>query len=61
MEFFHALAGDMGVDLGGGQVTVTQQQLNDPQICTVIQQVGCKSVTQRVWRQLLANISCAGM
>lgn len=45
MEGLQALPGDMGVDLGGGQITVTQQQLHHPQVGAVVQQVSREGMT----------------
>ena len=46
MKLFQSFLCHMGVYLGSGQITVPQQQLNHPQICTMIYQVGGKSVAQ---------------
>lgn len=41
-------AGDMGINLRRGDIGVTEQHLHGAQIGTVIQQVGGKSMTQRM-------------
>lgn len=43
----------MGVDGGGGDVGVTEQDLNDPGINTIFQQTGRITVAQNVRRHLL--------
>ena len=45
-----ALTRDMGVDGGRRNVGVPQQQLDSPQVRTVVQQMGRERVTQGVWR-----------
>ena len=52
MDFPQAAALDMGVDLGGADVGVAEQLLDDPQIGAVFQQVRCKAVAQRVWTRI---------
>src|SRR5690554_853396 len=49
----------MGVYLGRGKVRVPQQHLNRTQICTMIKQMCCKGMTERVGRQVLTN-TCSG-
>jgi hypothetical protein len=46
-----ALIGDMGVYLGCRDITVSEQHLYDPQICTVVQQMCRKGMAQGVRRQ----------
>ena len=53
MQCFETLACDVGINLGRGNVSVTQQQLNYPQVCTVVQQMGREGVAEdmrREWR-----------
>ena len=50
MQAFHALTSDMGVDLGGGEIRVTEQHLYDSQVSPMIEQMGRKRVAQRVRR-----------
>ena len=38
----------MGIDLGGGDIGMTQHFLHRAQIRAMSQQVGCESVTQNV-------------
>src|SRR5262245_32630707 len=39
VQLFHALARDVGIDLRGRHVAVAEQQLNDSQVCAVVEQV----------------------
>ncbi len=50
----------MGVNLGGGQVAVAQQQLHDAQVGAVIEQVGGEGVAQGVGRQRLVDAGDRG-
>ena len=45
---FQALARYMGVNLRGGDVTVSEQHLHHTQVGTVVEQVRGKGVAQRV-------------
>ncbi len=45
----------MGVDLGGGEIRVTQQHLHNPQVCAVVEQMGGEGVTQGVRGELAVN------
>ena len=56
VQFLHAFAGDMGVDLRGGEVAVAEQHLNDPQVGAVVQQVGRESMPQGVRREWLVDL-----
>ena len=40
MQRLEPLAGDMGIDLGGGQVGMPQQHLHNPKIGSVVQKMG---------------------
>ena len=44
----HALTTDSGIDLGGGEIGVTQHFLHSTQIGTPVQKMSGKGVTQRV-------------
>ena len=46
--FAEALDGDVGVDLGGGQVGVAQKFLHAPEVGAVVQKVGGEGVPQCV-------------
>ena len=39
---------NVGVDLGGGYIAVPEQHLDHAEVCTVIEEVGCECVSQRV-------------
>jgi hypothetical protein len=45
--------GQMGVDRGGGDIGVTEQNLNDPGIDAIFQQTSCITMAQDVWRHPL--------
>ena len=57
VQVFEPLARHMGVDGGGGDVGVAQQQLHRAQIGAVVEQVGGKGVAQGVGRQRAADAS----
>jgi hypothetical protein len=46
-----ALAGEMGVDLGGGEVRMAEQLLHGPQISPTFEQVRSVGVPEDVWVQ----------
>jgi len=48
MQRFKSLARYVGVDSGGGNVSVAQKQLNGAQVGAVVKQMGGKSVAQGV-------------
>jgi len=48
MDRFEFVFVNMGVDLGGGDVGVTQHHLYGPKVCTVGEQVGGKGVAEAV-------------
>ena len=48
VELLQAFARHVRVDLGRRNVTVSEQHLHDPQVGAVVQQVGGKSMAQRV-------------
>ena len=51
VKAFHALASDVGVDLGGGKICVTEQHLHDSQVGSMIEEMGRKRMTKRVRRE----------
>jgi hypothetical protein len=57
MQFLHALAGHVGVDLRGRQVAVTQQHLHHAQVGAVVQQVRGEGMPQRVRREFAAELN----
>ena len=50
VKAFHALASDVGVDLGGGKICVAEQHLHDSQVGPMIEEMGRKRMTKRVRR-----------
>ncbi len=44
VEAVEALAGDVGVDLGGRDVPVSEEELDDPQVRAMVEEVGGESV-----------------
>ena len=46
MDFFEAFPVDMGVDLGGGDVGVSQEFLDDAEIGPAFKEVGGKGVAE---------------
>src|SRR6185503_3001786 len=48
MNVAQAFPGDMGIDLGSADAGVAEKFLNDPQIRTVLEQVGREAVPQHV-------------
>jgi hypothetical protein len=56
-----ALARDMRIDLGRGNVGMTQQQLHHPQVGSVIHQMGRKCVAQHMWRGQAVNTGLSRM
>lgn len=45
MQFLHAFARNVRIDLCSGEIAVAQQHLHDAQICAVIEQMCGKSVS----------------
>lgn len=50
MQLTQALSGDVRINLGGGEIAMSQQHLYDTQICTVVQQMGRKGMTHYMRR-----------
>jgi hypothetical protein len=44
MQGFEPLPGHMGVDGGGGDIDVSEQQLHRPQISAMVEQMGGKGM-----------------
>src|SRR6185436_15937030 len=55
VQCLQALARDVRVDLRGGDVGVTEKELHDPQVGTVVDEVRGESVAQNVRRELLGG------
>jgi hypothetical protein len=45
-KFYQPGGIDMGIDLGGGDVGMTQQRLKHSQVCAACEQVRCEGVSQ---------------
>ena len=54
IDVFELALDHMGVDLGGGNVRVTQHLLDGPQVRSVFQQVDSKGMAQGVGRDVLS-------
>lgn len=50
MQLTQALSGDVRINLGGGEIAMSQQHLYDTQIRAVVQQMGRKGVTHHMRR-----------
>src|SRR6266704_1847571 len=50
MEFLETLPLNPGIDLRGRNVGVPEQSLDDPEVCSALQEMGCKGVPQHVRR-----------
>ena len=61
VDLFQPLAGDVSIYLGGGKITMAEQQLHHAKVRPVVEQVGGESVPQRVRRDLTANARCGGV
>jgi len=48
VEFFQSAAGDLGVDLGGGQIGMAQHRLDRSQVGAALQKVRGKGMSQHV-------------
>src|ERR1700739_4207693 len=59
VQLLQPLACYVGVDLGGGQIAVTEQHLHHAQVGAVVEQMGGKGVPQSVRREFLADAGLA--
>src|SRR6185295_2442429 len=57
VDLFQAMGGDMGIDLGRGQIGVAQKLLDGPKVGAPVQEVGGEAVTQRMGRYGLLDAS----
>ena len=55
VDGFEAIGGDMGVDLGGGNVRVTQHNLYGAQISPAFQEMAGKGMTNGVRADVMGN------
>ena len=46
MNLFQTLAGDMGIDLGGGNIGMAQHDLHGPEIGAMFQEMAGKGMAQ---------------
>ena len=60
MDFAKVLVGDVGVDLGGGNVGVAEHGLNGAEIGAVHEEVGGEGVTEGVRGDVLGDAGGAG-
>src|SRR5690349_15885021 len=63
VQLFHALAGDVCVDLCSRYIAVAEQQLDYTQVRAVIEQVRRERVADRMRRELLldAGLACVAL
>ena len=59
MQVLQPRPGDVGVDLGGGQVAVAEQHLHHPQVGAVVEQVRGEGMAQGVGREGFIGPACA--
>lgn len=57
MDFFELRVGQVGVDLSGGDVAVSEHRLDTAQISAVNEQIGGKGVAQSVWCDVFGDTS----
>src|SRR5210317_499968 len=55
VQFLHALASDVGVDLGRRQITMAEQHLHYPKIGSMVEQMRRKCVSHAVRRQFFLD------
>src|ERR1700693_774559 len=53
VEFFEAFAGDVGINLGGGNVGMPQHRLDGPEICAPLQEVRRERMAEGMRRERL--------
>lgn len=61
VDFFEMLVGDVGVDLGGGDVGVAEHSLDGAEIGAVHEEVSGEAVAQSVGRNVLGDAGGAGV
>jgi hypothetical protein len=63
MNFAQALAGDVGVKLGGADAAVAEEFLDDAQVGAVFEEVGGEAVAEHVGRDVSrdAGVARAGL
>ena len=55
VDFAEAVAGNVGVDLGGADVGVAQQFLNNAQVGAMLEEMGGEAVAQHVRSDVACN------
>src|SRR5690606_22633866 len=55
VQVLQTLARHVGIDLRGREVAMAEQQLDQPQVGAVVQEVGCEGMPETVGRQLLSD------
>lgn len=55
------LMGNMGINLSGGNISMTQKLLDGAQVGAIIQQMGGKAVPEGVGMDLMGDISLKGI
>lgn len=61
MDFAEVLVGDVGVDLGGGDVGVAEETLDGAEVGTVHKEVGGEGVAERVGSDVFGDAGGAGV
>ena len=61
MNFAKVGIGDVSVDLGGGNVGVTEEGLDRAQVGAVHKEVGGKTVTQSMWSDMFGDAGVASV
>jgi hypothetical protein len=60
MDFAEALAGDVGVEFGGGDAGVAEEFLDDAEVSAVFEEVGGEGVAEHVGCDVARNAGVAG-
>ena len=60
VNFSQSLIVHVGINLGGGDVGMSEKLLNDPEVCTVLEQMSGKGVAQEVGIHVLFNAGLPG-
>ncbi len=61
MEFLKPSLGHLGIDLGGGQIRVAEQDLNRAEICAVFEKMGGKGMPKHMWGYHPSNTGHPGV
>ncbi len=60
VDLLKSLVVDVGINLGGGNIGVSEKLLDHPQIGSVLEEVCGKGVAQEVWVDVLFEPGLAG-